>query len=316
MIKTFHENLLDVSMAGPWIGDFYVSVDDGEKRHLGDKIIGSGSIINQELASVAYCSFSSEVIEGVLNMYSIIHVFDVQKDIVHTVDKKFPHGIDFKFMNEKTVWYEYQGLVTGTYQTISACEDFIVRTERGTVNSAIVGNLIQDERLDDYWENEGLEIPFFNHKKLKIVYEFEPKKDAGFIKEADEALSNFLTMKIDDRNNLSELAHKNCMDFLNEIGQDEQDAHLWKIEDKNDIWQYIYPTEIYLKRRFYNDKDIYLSIACECDWEQEHGLQFVFRQGKKLTRISEQDGHLTEADAYGKSDTEDELLTNFLIPIK
>lgn len=50
---------------------------------------------------------------------------------------------------------------------------------------------------------------------------------------------------------------------------------------------------------------------CECDWEEEHGLQLVFRQGKKLTRISDQDGHLTEADAYDKPDEEDELLSKF-----
>jgi len=52
-------------------------------------------------------------------------------------------------------------------------------------------------------------------------------------------------------------------------------------------------------------------VACECDWEPEHGLQLVFRQGRKLTRISAQDGHLTEADAYDKPDEEDELLSKF-----
>lgn len=37
----------------------------------------------------------------------------------------------------------------------------------------------------------------------------------------------------------------------------------------------------------------------------------MFRQGKKLTRISDQDGHLTEADAYDKPDEEDELLSHY-----
>ena len=52
-------------------------------------------------------------------------------------------------------------------------------------------------------------------------------------------------------------------------------------------------------------------MACECEWEQEHGLQLVFRQGKKLTRVSDQDGHLTKADAYGIPDNEDKLLSAF-----
>ena len=66
-----------------------------------------------------------------------------------------------------------------------------------------------------------------------------------------------------------------------------------------------------MSRRAYQEQDIYVQVACECDWEQEHGLQLVFRQGKKLTRISDNDGHLTEADAYGKPDEEDELLSKF-----
>jgi hypothetical protein len=56
---------------------------------------------------------------------------------------------------------------------------------------------------------------------------------------------------------------------------------------------------------------MYVQIACQCDWEQEHELQLVFRQGRKLTRISYFDGHLTESDAYGKPDEEDELLSGF-----
>jgi len=77
------------------------------------------------------------------------------------------------------------------------------------------------------------------------------------------------------------------------------------------IWNFVYPSEIYVSRRQHNDKDIYIILACECEWEREHGLQLALRQGKKLTRVSDQDGHLTEADAYDKSDSEDSLLSAF-----
>lgn len=52
-------------------------------------------------------------------------------------------------------------------------------------------------------------------------------------------------------------------------------------------------------------------MVCNCDWEYEHGLQFVFRQGRVLTRVSAEDGHLTEADAYDKPDSKDKLLSQF-----
>ena len=98
------------------------------------------------------------------------------------------------------------------------------------------------------------------------------------------------------------------MDFLNGVEYDEADKPLWDIKQKNDIWNFIYPQDIYVTRRHRRDEDIYINVTCGWEWEQEHGLQFVFRQGKKSTRISDQDGHITEADAYDK---EDELLSQF-----
>jgi hypothetical protein len=85
-----------------------------------------------------------------------------------------------------------------------------------------------------------------------------------------------------------------------------------QIKDKNEIWNFVYPSDIFVSRRHRRDKDIYITLACECEWNKEHGLQFVFRQGKKLTRISNQDGHLTEADAYDKPDSKDKLLYAYI----
>lgn len=52
-----------------------------------------------------------------------------------------------------------------------------------------------------------------------------------------------------------------------------------------------------------------LPSTCGCEWEEEHGLQLVFKEGKKLTRISGYDGHITAADAYDIPDEQDELLS-------
>jgi hypothetical protein len=141
--------------------------------------------------------------------------------------------------------------------------------------------------------------------------DFEPEDDKTFIEEADHALTNFLSLSNNDRKAISELAYNNCMEYLDAVEPDEVENGLKQISDKNEIWNFIQPTEIFISRRHRRDNDIYLSIDCECEWEQEHGLQLVFRQGKKLTRISSIDGHLTEADAYDKPDEKDELLSKF-----
>lgn len=56
---------------------------------------------------------------------------------------------------------------------------------------------------------------------------------------------------------------------------------------------------ILVSRRPFEDKDVYVQLTRNSDREEEHGFQIGLRRGKELARGSEQDGHLTTADAYG-----------------
>jgi hypothetical protein len=180
------------------------------------------------------------------------------------------------------------------------------------IKSAVLGTLKQDTQLSDWWKSEAVEIPYFNNQKLAITFiDFEPDEDKAFVTEADQALAHFLQLTLDDRNAISSHVLKNCLEFLDAVEMDEQDDYLREIVDENEIWNFVEPSEIFISRRNRRDRDIYVQIDCNCEWEQEHGLQLVFRQGKKLTRISGIDGHLTESDAYDKSDEQDELLSKF-----
>jgi hypothetical protein len=180
------------------------------------------------------------------------------------------------------------------------------------ITSKIIGQLIQDEKFQDWWKSEEIPIPFFDNEKLSIVYmDYEPDNDENFIYEADEALNNFLKLGQKDRLNVSKYVYGNLKDFIISVGLNDVDTELRNLKDDKQIWNYVDPMEIYVTRRPYNDKEVYIQISLNCDWEEEHGLQLVFRKGKKLTRVSDIDGHLTDADAYGKSDEEDKLLSEF-----
>lgn len=174
------------------------------------------------------------------------------------------------------------------------------------ISSKVLGKLKQNSEFIDWWESEEIEVPFFDNQKLAVTFmEFEPENDNTVIDEADQALTYFLKLNTEDRNSISELTYKNCRDFLEAVEFDEDDEPLRQIKDENEIWNFIYPIGISAERRLCNDKDLYVVVVCNCDWEQEHGLQFVFKQGKKLTRISDIDGYLTDADAYNIPDEED-----------
>ena len=87
----------------------------------------------------------------------------------------------------------------------------------------------------------------------------------------------------------------------------------WQVPEieESDIWNYVHPSELIVSRRHRRDQDIYVQAHCECEWEEEHGLQLVFRRGLQLTRVSDIDGHLTESDAFDRPDSEDVLLSKF-----
>ncbi len=170
-----------------------------------------------------------------------------------------------------------------------------------TIKSEIIGELKQNDQFEDWWESELIEIPFFENKRMKITFmDFIPERDTEFIKEADKALKSFLKKSESDRLLISNLAYENCMEFLNAVEFDDADQPLWDLKDNNQIWKFIYPKDIYVTRSHDKFEIMYLNLACECEWEQEHGLQLLFKEGEKLTRISEQDGHITESDSYEK----------------
>jgi Domain of unknown function (DUF6985) len=180
------------------------------------------------------------------------------------------------------------------------------------INSNVIGQLVQTENFPDWWKSKLIPISFFDNLELTITFmDFEPEFDKEFIKEADNAISEFQKLGDSYKSEISKYIFEVCKKTLDEFDNNDFRDTFLGLKSENEIWKHIHPSEIMVTRRPYNDQDIYFICACECDWEREHGLQLVFRQGKKLTRVSEQDGHVTEADAFDKPDKEDKLLSKF-----
>lgn len=167
--------------------------------------------------------------------------------------------------------------------------------------SHIAGELKPDVNIEEWLVSLPVEIPYFGNLKLPVTFCCED------IERSDIALANFLLLSEMERIEISNLVFRYYEDCKNR----GDSLFPTFISESNQIWDFIYPTNVYIEQRPRNDKDIYIQVACECTWEPEHGLQLIFRQGRKLTRVSEQDGHLTEADAFDMPDSEDELLSKF-----
>jgi len=66
------------------------------------------------------------------------------------------------------------------------------------------------------------------------------------------------------------------------------------------VWEHVQlGSELRASRRRRADHAVYVSLECNCDWEPEHGLQLVFKEGRVVVKVGPYDGHLTNADAFG-----------------
>jgi len=89
---------------------------------------------------------------------------------------------------------------------------------------------------------------------------------------------------------------------LAEFGAD----HVEAIDGPDDVWDHVeFGWEVTVERDWSGDRQVCLSIASSCAWEQEHGLQIVFRGGRSVTKVGPFDGHLSNASAYGRDDLAD-----------
>lgn len=115
---------------------------------------------------------------------------------------------------------------------------------------------------------------------------------------ATAAMSAFLALTPADRLADSPHVWAYYRDYYEMVGgQDWLDAEMGVPAGPEGIWVHVHPQQLYLSMRD-GDPACYVVVDCNCDWEQEHGLMLVWRDGKRLTKVGGFDGHVTNVDAY------------------
>jgi hypothetical protein len=156
-----------------------------------------------------------------------------------------------------------------------------------------VGTLHRSD-FDD-WFSMTRDVPLLGKAMPITVADFHPDDPAQARRLGlfDTALSSFLTLTSADRATASRRVLQNCHEYIDAVGEDEWNAAMAAISNPEEIWTFVYPRDVSVA---YDDdtRRVYVSIACECEWEQEHGLQLVYRDGSTLTRVSAQDGHYAD----------------------
>jgi len=164
-----------------------------------------------------------------------------------------------------------------------------------------LGPVVEDADLG--WHRSGTPVPvsLLSGGPCHIVvegYDHDPARE-----DFHAAIRAFLVL---DRSALVAAApsifayYRDVMDDVVAAGDD--DWHV-EIDGPEDVLDHIQlGNEPMVARDGHGDRHVYVSLECECDWEPEHGLQLVFRDGHTVTKVGPYDGHLTNAAAHADSD--------------
>jgi hypothetical protein len=144
----------------------------------------------------------------------------------------------------------------------------------------IVGVLEANPDYKGWYETLPVLIPYAG-APLKIT--FANGDDSLFMSEAEVVLKRFLQLTETDR-----LANSKWVERYYQVCLKELKFAPLAIHSAKDVWNFAIPQNIFIERN--GNGKYYVSISYTCDWDKTNGLQLVFREGKKLTRVSGHDG--------------------------
>ncbi|HTD04680.1 DUF6985 domain-containing protein [Undibacterium sp.] len=167
---------------------------------------------------------------------------------------------------------------------------------------AQLGRLSKDAELDDWLISAPVAVPYLGGAELEFV--LEGMEGDAQPQEFATAVANFLAKgKVEQT-----LAAPHILEaYAAAVAAMAPQKPACTIDNDSDVWQHVQAEEVRVCRRQQGDRKVYVQVVADCDWDHEHGLQLVFREGGSLSRVSLFDDHLTYSDAYGLPEDMDRI---------
>lgn len=157
-----------------------------------------------------------------------------------------------------------------------------------------VGEFSKHKESDSFY-SELMPVYVLSGHMCRVVldgYEKDPHKEDFHV-----AITNLLSIDV----SILEEAEQYIFQYYQDVNKcwQPEDPEFIVVASPQEIWRYIqFGKDLIVTRREYGERGIYISIHCKCDWEQEHGLEIVFKNGLKVNKIGSCNNHLTNSDAY------------------
>jgi hypothetical protein len=145
-----------------------------------------------------------------------------------------------------------------------------------------LGEMRQHSSFPDWLCSEPVRVELFEGKLLPFIIETEEVDLVSSRESIESAVTNFLALNADRRSGITELVYRNYEHY-----REVWDPPPPEVKDPSDVWMYIYPGEVFVTQGL-EDKDFYIKISGDCEWEPEHGLEMVFKHGDQVVSVGQQ----------------------------
>lgn len=125
-----------------------------------------------------------------------------------------------------------------------------------------------------YFYESKAQFHLFNREILVYVDKDSKNIDFEYAQKCVEALNSMTDKVLNESCKCSVLY---CNTFCEEVGEEAP-----VIETHKDILKYVRPTLLMVDEQ--KDKDVVIHLECNCDWEQEHGLEWLIK-GEKILYV-------------------------------
>jgi hypothetical protein len=158
-----------------------------------------------------------------------------------------------------------------------------------------IGGLEPYPDLDEWLQSRPVPMSFLGGRALRLVFDADGLRPEEF----RQSIANLLGAQPSLLTECERYVIEYCVEMQDLFGLDDNERI--QVTEPADIWEHVrFGEEIHASvRRDGDDEDgVYFSLDCGCDWEEEHGLQLIIRNGLRVTKVGPYDGHLTNSDAF------------------
>jgi len=160
--------------------------------------------------------------------------------------------------------------------------------------------LLTEDTENDWLVSDPITVAALNKECEFLLEGFEQDPRP---QEFSDAISHFLALDkavlLGVENEIFSY-YRDCVQFAKSEGFDVVD-----LSSADQVWQHIqFGDEILVCRRQTGDQGVYVLLECDCDWNEEEGLQIVFKNGNVINKLGPFDDFLSNADVYGLPELE------------